>query len=180
MLIEELTKILEISWSKDTCTPSLQDSWNENNKALGQCAITALIVNDFLGGKIMRCMSETGSHYYNIINDHIIDLTSSQFEKAPKYIEAEKRTRDYLLSNEDTKPRDYVIILALYDGQKLEDVTALSDTAAVGFAGTVVSDTALTATKAGLTAQIYVWDSWSTMAPKTDASDVLPETVPEA
>lgn len=84
------------------------------------------------------------------------------------------------LSNEDTKPRDYVIILALYDGQKLEDVTALSDTAAVGFAGTVVSDTALTATKAGLTAQIYVWDSWSTMAPKTDASDVLPETVPEA
>jgi len=110
MLIEELTKILEISWSKDTCTPSLQDSWNENNKALGQCAITALIVNDFLGGKIMRCMSETGSHYYNIINDHIIDLTSSQFEKAPKYIEAEKRTRDYLLSNEDTKKR-YLLLL---------------------------------------------------------------------
>ena len=43
MLLDELTKVLELSWNKNTCSPSLQDSWNENNKALGQCAITALI-----------------------------------------------------------------------------------------------------------------------------------------
>ena len=93
MLIKELTKMLELSWNKNTCTLSLQDSWNENNKALGQCAITALIVNDFLGGKIMRCMCESGSHYYNLINDNIIDLTSSQFNEIPDYTKGEERTR---------------------------------------------------------------------------------------
>lgn len=110
MLIEELTKILELSWNKNTCSPSLQDEWSENNKALGQCAVTALIVNDFLGGKIMRCMHESGSHYYNLINDNIIDLTVSQFEKKPSYEDGEKRTREYLLSNEDTKKR-YLFLL---------------------------------------------------------------------
>ena len=102
---EEIKFIIEMSWSKDTCVPSLKDYWNEENKALGQCAITSLIVNDFLGGKIMRCMCETGSHYYNLINDEIIDLTDSQFNEMPNYKLAEERTREYLLSNEDTKER---------------------------------------------------------------------------
>ena len=110
MVLEELKKILELSWNKNTCTPSMQDSWDENNKALGQCAVTALIVNDFLGGRIMRCMCESGSHYYNIINEHIIDLTSSQFKQTPDYDEGEKRAREYLLSNEDTKKR-YLLLL---------------------------------------------------------------------
>jgi len=110
MLINELTKILELSWKKKTCTPSLQDSWDENNKSLGQCAVTALIVNDFLGGKIMRCMCESGSHYYNLINGNVVDLTVSQFEVKPNYGTGEKRTREYLLSNEDTKKR-YLLLL---------------------------------------------------------------------
>ena len=110
MLIDELTKVLELSWNKNTCTPSLQDSWNGNNKALGQCAITALIVNDFLGGKIMRCMCESGSHYYNLINGNIIDLTSSQFNEIPDYTKGEERAREYLLSNKDTMKR-YKLLL---------------------------------------------------------------------
>ena len=110
MLINELTKILELSWNKNTCTQSMQDSWNENNKSLGQCAVTALIVNDFLGGKIMRCMCETGSHYYNLINGNVVDLTVSQFGVKPNYGAGEKRTREYLLSNEDTKKR-YLLLL---------------------------------------------------------------------
>ena len=110
MLINELTKILELSWNKNTCTQSMQDSWNENNKSLGQCAVTALIVNDFLGGKIMRCMCETGSHYYNLINNEIVDLTVEQFKVLPNYSLSEERTKDYLLSNESTKER-YKILL---------------------------------------------------------------------
>lgn len=110
MIIEEVTKIIELSFSKETCYPSLKDKWNEENKTLGQCAVTALVANDFLGGKIMRCMSETGSHYYNLINNEIIDLTSSQFEQLPDYENSEERSRDYLLSNIDTKNR-YKILL---------------------------------------------------------------------
>jgi hypothetical protein len=115
MLIEELTKILEFSWNKNTCSPSMQVCWNESNKAFGQCAVTALIVNDFLGGKIMRCMCESGSHYYNLINGNIVDLTSSQFNEIPNYTKGEERTREYLLSNKDTKKRYRLLLNKVKD-----------------------------------------------------------------
>ena len=50
------------------------------------------------------------SNCYNLINNHIIDLTSSQFTNKPNYEESESRTREYLLSNEDTKNR-YLMLL---------------------------------------------------------------------
>ena len=73
-------------------------------------AVAALVLNDFLGGKIMRCESEYGSHYYNLINDKIVDLTVSQFKTLPNYETGIERTREYLLSNEDTKKR-YKLLL---------------------------------------------------------------------
>lgn len=110
MIIDDLYKILEKSWSEDTCCDSLKKLWNEENPSLGQCAITSLIVNDFCGGKIMRCRCETESHYYNVINNRIIDLTNKQFNKIPEYKSSEERTREYLISNEDTKKR-YLLLL---------------------------------------------------------------------
>ena len=51
-------------------------------------------------------MTSTGSHYYNIIDDKIIDLTVEQFlGEIPRYEESSERTREYLLSNDDTKKR---------------------------------------------------------------------------
>lgn len=105
MIINEVCEIVSMSFSKDTCYPVLRDCWNEENKTLGHCAVTALALNDFLGGKIMRCMSETGSHYYNLVNGEIVDLTVFQFKNLPDYENGEERTREYLLSNEDTKNR---------------------------------------------------------------------------
>jgi len=58
----------------------------------------------------MRCLSETGSHYYNLINGNIVDLTVSQFKNLPDYINGEERSIEYLLSNEDTKNR-YLLLL---------------------------------------------------------------------
>jgi len=110
-MLEELKKVIEVSWSKETCYPSIQDTWCEQNPAIGQCAITVLIVNDFLGGKIMRTMCDGISHYYNLVNNEIIDLTVSQFEgQIPNYEFGEERTREYLLSSSDTTNR-YKILL---------------------------------------------------------------------
>lgn len=109
-LIDELYKMIELSYDRETCYPVLKEKWNNSNKALGHCAIVALIVNDFLGGKIMRCMCETGSHYYNLINSEIVDFTASQFKETPDYCLSEERTREYLLQNDDTKKR-YKILL---------------------------------------------------------------------
>lgn len=111
MNINELKQILIKSWSRVTCSPRLREKWSEENPSLGQCAITAMIVKDALGGKIMRCMTSTGSHYYNIINDEIVDLTVEQFlGEIPRYEEGSERTMEYLLSNEDTKKRYLMLV----------------------------------------------------------------------
>ena len=75
MEIRELKLLLSRSRKRETCSPILRNEWNEENPSLGQCAITALIVNDIFGGEIMRCMSSTVSHYYNLIEGKIVDLT---------------------------------------------------------------------------------------------------------
>ena len=106
MKIGQLKQLLIKSWNYETYSPGLRDSWSEENPSLGQCAITTLIVNDFFGGKIMRCKASSGSHYYNLIDDKIIDLTGEQFiGEIPQYKNGEERTREYLLGNEDTKNR---------------------------------------------------------------------------
>ena len=111
MKISELNRIIEKSWSKETCYPMSCDDWSIDNPSLGQCAITALVVNDFLGGKIMRCMCGDISHYYNIVNGEIVDLTREQFNGLiPDYDNSIERTREYILSNEDTKSR-YLMLL---------------------------------------------------------------------
>ena len=110
-MIDDIEKIIEMSWSKETCYPTSCESWSSENRSLGQCAITALIVNDFMGGKIMRCMVDDISHYYNLINGEVIDYTAQQFKFViPNYSLGEERSREYLLSNEDTKKR-YKLLL---------------------------------------------------------------------
>lgn len=106
MKVDELYRIIEMSWEKETSYPSSQEQWSKENPSLGQCAVTSLVVNDFMGGKIMRCMCGDVSHYYNIVNDQILDLTVEQFnDNIQDYQNGIERTRGYILSNEDTKRR---------------------------------------------------------------------------
>lgn len=111
MEIEKLKLLLADSWEGITCSPGLRNNWSKEIPSLGQCAITALIVNDFFGGKIMRCMTSLGRHYYNLIDNKFIDLTVEQFlGEIPQYENGQERTREYLLNNEDTRKR-YEILL---------------------------------------------------------------------
>ena len=79
MLVETLAKILKEAWSRETsCWP---EKWTSENPALGQCFVTALIVQDFFGGEIIRAkVPGLGYHYFNRLpNGKEIDLTYSQF-----------------------------------------------------------------------------------------------------
>lgn len=99
------------SFSEITCYPGLREKWSKNNPTLGHCEIVALIIHDFLGGKIMRTIVNGASHYYNIVNNEIIDLTVEQFNGIiPNYQDSEERSREYLLSSSDTKSR-YLLLL---------------------------------------------------------------------
>jgi hypothetical protein len=106
MNIEELRAYLTWCWDKDTCSQGQRENWTSENQTLGQCAITSLIVNDYFGGNIMRCIMPSGNHYFIEIDGNIIDLTVEQFQgEIPDYEHAEVRTREYLLSNPDTAHR---------------------------------------------------------------------------
>ena len=106
MKLDELKIILNNLYSKETCYPECRNEWNDNNKTLGHCAIVALLINDYFGGNICRIKGDGISHYFNIIDDEIIDFTSEQFgNDIIDYSNYTIRTREQILENEDTKKR---------------------------------------------------------------------------
>ena len=106
MKLDKLEKILINIYSKETCYPDCKEQWNIDNKTLGHCGIVALLINDYFGGNICKIKINGISHYFNIINDKIIDFTSDQF-KVDKidYSNYVIKTRDEVLNNEDTNER---------------------------------------------------------------------------
>ena len=102
MKLSKLEEALRESWDRETCYQGCVDGWTPNNPAWGQCAVTALIVQDYLGGEVVWTFAlfpdrKTVSHYFNKIDGNEIDLTYSQF---PEGIVIQsgltKNLRDYL------------------------------------------------------------------------------------
>lgn len=50
-----------------------------DNPAKGQCGVTALVVNDILGGGIYKTWLDEGWHFYNILDGERKDFTQEQF-----------------------------------------------------------------------------------------------------
>ena len=108
--IAVITNALKVAWSKDT---SSDKSWSSDNPASGQCAVTACIIQDYLGGEIQHATATLSdgtkiSHYYNNLNSADIDVTKQQFPESTIFTESDQRngdfktTRDYCLSFPDT------------------------------------------------------------------------------
>lgn len=67
-------------WRAGTCAPRLRDGWSEENRTLGQCSITAFLVQDIFGGRVYGILRPGGNyHCYNVVDGHTFDLTSEQF-----------------------------------------------------------------------------------------------------
>ena len=104
MNIENIQKVLLDSYSKDLCYSKVKNDWNENNKCFGMCAITSLIINDYFGGDICKIHVDEISHYFNLIDDKIIDLTSSQFNHDIEYKDYQIIDKEKILTD-DTETR---------------------------------------------------------------------------
>ena len=50
-------------WRESTCAPRMQSKWNEENKTLGQCSITAFLVQDIFGGEVYGIKRPDGSFH---------------------------------------------------------------------------------------------------------------------
>ena len=115
MDIGKLEELLRKAWAGETSSDAAR--WTPENPAWGQCAITTLIVNDYLGGRLLWASAtlpsgEEISHYFNEVQDgSIVDLTRVQFPEGthiPEGIDKKKEfpsTRDYVLSYPATAQR---------------------------------------------------------------------------
>ena len=107
---------LERSWDENTAF----GEWSHDCVSMNQCAVTALVVQDYFGGELLRCeMTNGDSHYWNKLPDGSeADLTSEQF----KYIEPQPlketvivRDRGYVLSFPETVKRYELLYERVYD-----------------------------------------------------------------
>ncbi|MGN1296311.1 MAG: hypothetical protein ACI4UZ_01025, partial [Candidatus Aphodocola sp.] len=110
MNIKNIQKVLLECYSKDLCYPKVQCDWNENNRCFGMCAITSLIINDYFGGDICKIYVDGIIHYFNLIENNIVDLTKDQFNHEMDYKDYKIMDREKILTD-DTKNR-YITLKA--------------------------------------------------------------------
>lgn len=72
--------------------------WTAENPAAGQCGVTSLVLQDIFGGDILFTRVRGRLHFYNRINEHRFDLTTSQFESPVEY-EDLSCTRDFVFTD---------------------------------------------------------------------------------
>lgn len=79
-------------WRAETCAPRMRKDWSTENRTLGQCSITAFLVQDIFGGEVYGVALPDGNyHCYNVIDGKRYDLTAEQFgNEASKLIYDEK------------------------------------------------------------------------------------------
>jgi hypothetical protein len=78
--IEFMQELLLKSWSIESSS-----KWTRVNPACGQCGVTSLVVQNFLGGAILKTPLGNSWHFYNLIEGKRIDFTKSQFEYELEY-----------------------------------------------------------------------------------------------
>ncbi|MDR6320640.1 YunG family protein [Actinoplanes couchii] len=83
--LEVLRPLVEAGWGADTCDPEDLADWSVENPSRGQCGVTALVLQDLLGGELMLAEVhvdgvKVGYHYWNRFPDgREVDLTAGQF-----------------------------------------------------------------------------------------------------
>ena len=94
-------------WCADTCAPRLRAEWTPENKTLGQCSITAFLVQDIFGGEVYGVLRPAGNyHCYNVVGDRAFDLTSEQFDdEVLSYEDNPKQSREVHFAKEEKRLR---------------------------------------------------------------------------
>ena len=99
--------ILSKCWCAETCAPRMRADWTTDNRTLGQCSITAFLMQEIYGGKVHGVPMEDGNyHCFNIVDDCVFDLTSEQFgAQKLSYNNCPEQFRDVHFSKEEKRLR---------------------------------------------------------------------------
>lgn len=98
--LADLVPAVRASWGADTCDES-DLPWDPANPGRGQCGVSALVVNDHLGGVLVCCEvlvdgARVGYHWWNRLPDGCdVDLTRDQFLPEERLTPGEVRVRDF-------------------------------------------------------------------------------------
>lgn len=116
MKLEMMKALLLKAW----CAETAKGAWTAECPSLNQCAVTALVVQDYMGGELLRCKTVEGdSHYWNRLPDgEEVDLTEAQFSfisDKPLKEGLVVRERDYVLSFPDTDARYQILKKRVFD-----------------------------------------------------------------
>jgi hypothetical protein len=77
--VKHTIDLIRRAWCADTAAPG---AYREACPAAGQCAVTVLLVQNILGGEILRAEVDGAGHYWNLIpNVGEVDLTRAQFDE---------------------------------------------------------------------------------------------------
>lgn len=85
--LTDIERAVRAAWSRETCDPADLDDWTPDNPSRGQCGVTALVLNDLLGGDLLVAEvlhpdgTRQGFHWWNQLGRGIeVDLTREQFD----------------------------------------------------------------------------------------------------
>ncbi len=96
-LLSALQAVFQECWRRETSYEP--EKWSPENPTHGQCAITALVIQDLLGGGLLRGRVNGAEHYWNRLPDsNELDLTRDQFGTAASVTMPETVSREYVLS----------------------------------------------------------------------------------
>jgi hypothetical protein len=85
LLLVDIERAVRSSWGADTCPSETRAQWSPENPARWQCLVTTLVLNDLLGGELVRGEvrvngERTDYHWWNRLGVGVdIDLTREQF-----------------------------------------------------------------------------------------------------
>ncbi len=115
--IRDYYDILSDLWDLDTCAPRLRKDWSEDNKTLGQCSITAFLIQDIFGGKVYGILRSGGNyHCFNDVDGCVFDLTSEQFgDEKLDYTNCPEQFREVHFQKEEKRKRYELLKERLYN-----------------------------------------------------------------
>ena len=118
-LLDLYEVLYEDVWREATCAPRMQSKWSLENRTLGQCSITAFLVQDIFGGEVYGIKRPDGNfHCYNVIDGKQYDLTIAQFgdeRDSLVYDDKHRQMREVHFRKEEKYNR-YLLLKALLKG----------------------------------------------------------------
>lgn len=114
--------ILLSIWCADTCAPRMREEWSADNPTLGQCSITAFLMQDIFGGRVYGILRPGGNyHCFNVVGDCVFDLTSEQFgDETLDYEDCPEQFREVHFAKEEKRLRYEYLRRQLLDRSPFE------------------------------------------------------------